>query len=175
MHLSAAAKLQLPAHCIAIDRQGPLSLLVSDLLCSTLYVRSNRVEYFVVSMTIFRHRRPRGSTAKLSIPERISATGGTKEPEGVLHSKDAGRLDAAQKINLVKLDPPIVYCPDAAGDNFRSGDRDVPLVNCNRISESLQSRKRLRDGFVALVLAGQSDAAMRMKNECIICKLSQGV
>ena len=52
-------------------------------------------------------------------------------------------LDAAQKINLVKLDPPIVYCPDAAGDNFRSGDRDVPLVNCNRISGSLQSRKRL--------------------------------
>ena len=97
-------------------------------------------------MTIFRRRRPysRGSTAKLSIPERISAAaGGTKEPEGVLHSEDAGRLDAAQKINLVKLDPPIVYCPDAAGDNFRSGVRDVPLVNCNRISGSLQSRKRL--------------------------------
>ena len=96
-------------------------------------------------MTTFRRRRPypRGSTAKLSIPERISASGGTKEPEGVLHSEDAGRLDAAQKINLVKLDPPIVYCPDAAGDHFRSGDRDVPLVNCNRISGSLQSRKRL--------------------------------
>ena len=84
-------------------------------------------------MTTFRRRRPCGSTAKLSILERISASGGTKEPEGVLHSEDAGRLDAAQKINLVKLDPPIVYCPDAAGDNFRSGDRDVPLVNCNRI------------------------------------------
>ena len=111
LHLSAGAKLRVPANCI---------------FCA---LRSNRV----VSMTIFRLRRPRGSTAKLSILERISASGGTKEPEGVLHSEDAGRLDAAQKINLVKLDPPIVYCPDAAGDNFRSGDRDVPLVNCNRI------------------------------------------
>ena len=140
LHLSAGAKLRLPANCIAIDRQSRLKespRFRSSVLCL------NRVEYFVVSMTLFRRPYPRGLTAKLSIPERISAAGGTKEPEGVLHSEDAGRLDAAQKINLVKLDPPIVYCPDAAGDNFRSGDRDVPLVNCNRISGSLQSRKRL--------------------------------
>ena len=49
------------------------------------------------------------SGAKLSIPERISTSGGQKNRKASciqkMEGRGRGKLDAAQKINLVKLDP----------------------------------------------------------------------
>ena len=67
-------------------------------------------------------------------------------------------LDAAQKINLVKLDPRTnCLLPRRlrgilsfrCGDCIGIGSRDVPLVNCNRLSPSFEFGKRLREVFVA--------------------------
>ena len=114
-------------------------LLVSNLLCSRFELRSgpNILSLFlsIVSMTacIFL-RRPRGSTAKLSIPERISASG--DKGTGRCSAFRGRTLDAAQKINLVKLDPRTnCLLPRRlrgilsfrCGDRIGIGSRDDPL------------------------------------------------
>ena len=142
MHLSTGAKVPFPAYCI--DGWGKRLRLTEAprFQSSLLQVRTSKwakysVSLSVVSMTacIFL-RRPRGSTAKLSIPERISASG--DKGTGRCSAFRGRTLDAAQKINLVKLDPRTnCLLPRRLRGilSFRCGDRIGigTLVNCNRL------------------------------------------
>ena len=139
LHLSTGAKVPFPAYCI--DGWGKRLRLTEAprFQSSLLQVRSgpNILSLFlsIVSMTacIFL-RRPRGSTAKLSIPERISASG--DKGTGRCSAFRGRTLDAAQKINLVKLDPRTnCLLPRRlrgilsfrCGDRIGIGSRDDPL------------------------------------------------